>query len=73
MQQYIQTLEGRILSLEHQQTTLRSDLQTAIRNMPHSSTPGIYQTFNFEKKMLEIHFREYRRDKKMNHPEKLTA
>jgi hypothetical protein len=46
MQQYVQTLEGRILSLEHQQTTMRSDLQTAIRNMPQSSTPGIYQAFN---------------------------
>ena len=64
MQQYIQTLEGRILSLKHQQTTMRSDLQTAIRNMPQISTPGIYQTFNFEKKMLEIHVREYRRSNK---------
>ena len=61
MQQYIQTLEGRILSLEHQQTTMRSDLQTAIRNMPQSSRPGMYQTFNLEKKMLEIHVREFRR------------
>ena len=54
MQQYIQTLEGRILSLEHQQTALRSDLQRAIRNMPQSSKPGRHQTFYFKWKCWNL-------------------